>query len=397
MMHARLSLSAGIPLKYANRHGLITGPTGTGKSVSLMRLVEQFSRQGVPVFVADVKGDIGALSRSCPATFLDCFGHVGKPLNVPLSAMGADLVARALDLSDTQAGGLEIAFHYATAARRRLDTIDDLRAVLVELKAGRADGLGTVSAASIGVIQRALLRLESQGGKAFFRAPGFDVADLLQSEAGGGLVSILQAQELINRPRVYAAFLLWLLSDLWQRLPEVGDQDKPRLVLFFDESHLLFNGMPAHLLQKIEQTVRLIRSKGVGVFFVSQSANDIPQLIRDQVAHKVAHDRAQGVGVATLDTLATDGRPAKAATVRVAKPDCPLGALSAEELPAATQPTAAAPGQWETMGKAELLLLLACLLLIPALGALVYFLWGNYLIALVTLVVVYLCKRPAAA
>jgi len=360
-----------------------------------MRLVEQFSRQGVSVFVADVKGDIGALSRSCPATFLDCFGHAGNPLNVPLSAMGADLVARALDLTDAQAGCLEIAFHYATGARRRLDTIDDLRAVLVELKAGRAAGLGTVSGASVGVIQRALLRLESQGGKDFFRAPGFDVARLLQSEAGG-LVSILQAQELISRPRVYAAFLLWLLVELWDRLPEVGDQDKPRLVLFFDESHLLFNGMPAHLLQKIEQTVRLIRSKGVGVYFVSQSANDIPQLIRDQVAHKVAHDRALGVGVATLDTLETDGRPAKSAKVRVAMPDCPLGALNPSEVPATAQP-AAAPGQWETMGKAELLLLLALLCLIPALGAAFYFLSGKWLIALATLVLVYLCKRPAAA
>lgn len=388
MTSATLSHNAGIPLRYANRHGLIIGPTGTGKSVSLMRLVEQFSRQGVPVFVADVKGDIGALSRSCPATFLDCFGETGKPLTVPFARLGADLTARALDLTDTQAGCLEIAFHYARAANRKLDTIDDLRAVLQELKSGRANGLGTVSGASIGVIQRALLRMETQGGNAFFRAPCFDVAHLLEP----GLVSILQAQELINRPRVYGAFLLWMLTELWQRLPEVGDLDKPRLVLFFDESHLLFSGLPSFLLQRIEQTVRLIRSKGVGVYFVSQSAADIPAMIRDQLAHKVTHARENGVGNATLETLDTSGRPMKPAKVRVALPDCPLGALTAAELPATVKPAAALPGEWETMGKAELCLLLACLAAVPVVGFAAYWFGGAWSLAALALLVAGLMK-----
>lgn len=413
MTHARLAYNAGIPLRYANRHGLIVGPTGTGKSVSLMRLVEQFSRQGVPVFVADVKGDVSAVSRSCPAKLLDCFGNTGAPLSVPFSAMGADLVARALDLTDAQSGCVEIAFAYATAAGRRLDTIADFRAVLQELKAGRADGLGTVSAASVGVIQRALLRLEQQGGKAFFRGPCFDVARLLQvirseewthadlaqgaltgTPTSGGLVSILQAQELINRPRVYAAFLLWLLSDLWQRLPEVGDQDKPRLVMIFDESHLLFNGLPGHLLQRIEQTVRLIRSKGVGVYFVTQAAGDIPQMIRDQLAHKLTHDRAHGVGVAMVETLDTSGRPIKPAKVRVALPDCPLGALTAAEMPSPAA-AVAAEGDWLKMGKAEIGVLIGGLIAVPLLCGAVYLLWGKWLLALATVLCLWLFKKPA--
>jgi uncharacterized protein len=404
MTQANLSHSAGIPLKYANRHGLIVGPTGTGKSVSLMRLAEQFSRQGVPVFMSDVKGDLGALSRSCPTTFLDCFGKTGNPLSVPFSAMGADIASRALDLSDAQAGCLEVAFHYATAAGRKLETIDHLRAVLAELKAGRANSLGTVSAASIGVIQRALLRIESEGGAAFFRAPGFDVARLLRCTQGEfetadgwtpiGQVSILQSQELIRRPRVYAAFLLWLLVELWERMPEVGDRAKPRLVLFFDEAHLVFNGLPWQLLQMIEQAVRLIRSKGVGIYFVSQSANDIPPMIRDQVAHRVTHDRALGVGVATLDTLDSTGRPSKPAKVRVALPICPLGPLDPAELPAVATVES---GQWEKMGKAEFVLLLVGLALVPVIGALVYFLWGKSLLALATVVTAFVFKRPPIA
>lgn len=392
MTYARLSHNAGIPLRYANRHGLIIGPTGTGKSVSLMRLVEQFSRQGVPVFVADVKGDIGALSRSCRASFLDCFGERGSAVSVPFSAMGADLTARALDLSDTQAGGLELVFAYAAAARRRLDTIDNLRAVLQEVKAGKAEGFGTVSPASIGVIQRALLRVETQGGNAFFRAPCFDVARLLDS----GLVSILQAETLIQRPRVYAAFLLWLLSELWQRLPEIGDGDKPRLVLFFDESHLLFSGLPAFLLQRIEQTVRLIRSKGVGVYFVSQSAGDIPAMVREQLAHRVTHDRAHGVGFAVVETIDATGRPLKPVKVRVSMPDCPLGALTAEERPPLAPSPVANGAQWETLQTGDILFLLLCITAVIVGGCLIYALGGKALFVVAAFVVAAILKKSAA-
>lgn len=346
MSIASLSRSTGIPLKYANRHGLITGQTGSGKTISLMRLAESFSSQGVPVFAADVKGDLAALSRSCPAVLLDVFGQTGKPLKVTVSAMGADLMARALELSDAQAGCLEIAFAYASDKRTPMRTLDDLRAVLacMERDLDVARRYGRVSSASVGVIMRAILRLEMQGGNQFFRAPCFDVAALLEPEnrqlatyraamtgKWEGLVSILGATRLINSPRVYAAFLLWLLTELWDRLPEIGDTDKPRLVMFFDEAHLLFTDCPDSLLQRIEQTVRLIRSKGVGVYFVSQRPDDVPALIRSQLAHTLEHDRALPVGTTRFATMTPDGRPLALVAVKVDLPSCPLGALSPYE------------------------------------------------------------------
>lgn len=355
MTIATLSNRAGIPLKYANRHGLITGQTGTGKTVSLMRLAESFSSQGVPVFISDVKGDIGALSRTCPAFFYDLFGDTGNRISVTVGAMGPDLMARALELSDTQAGCLEIAFRFADDTRLPLDTIDDLRAVLSTMSASTSASAvrryGNATPASIGVITRALLRLETQGGKEFFRAPPFDVATLINSP---GKVSILDSVRLIESPRLYSAFLLYMLSDLYARLPEVGDLDKPKLVFFFDEAHLLFTDCPAALLRRIEQTVRLIRSKGVGVYFVSQRPDDVPELVRSQLAHIITHDRALPVGTARFTTMDSNGRPLPAATVKVSLPSCPLGALAETEKPAVAPVVqdvqAAAHGQFDRAG-----------------------------------------------
>jgi uncharacterized protein len=352
MTQAKLSPTAGIPLNFANRHGLITGQTGTGKTVSIMRLAEQFSRAQCPVFCVDAKGDIAALSRTNPARMLS----PGQTLSVTVSAMGAVLMSRALDLSDTQSGVLEIAFQVATDKGVRLDTLVDLRALLHSLD-GAPTAYGNTSRASLAVINRAIFRLENEGGKAFFRAPCFDVATLFD----GGTISILQAETLLNQPRVYSAFILFLLNELWNRLPEIGDADKPRLVLFFDESHLLFQALPPVILQRVELMARLIRSKGVGVYFASQSPADIPGIIREQLAHKVTHDRADGVGVATFETLNFQGKPARPVKVRVSMPACPLGPLQADELPQQEQP-AAAPDEWQPMGKAETWLLVAVLI-----------------------------------
>lgn len=385
MTHAMLNTKTGFPLRYANRHGLITGQTGTGKTVSLQRLSEQFSKAGVPVFISDVKGDIAALSRSCPTQFLDVFGQTGKPLKATISAMGADLMARALELTDTQAGVLEIAFAYARDSGAPLATIADMRKVLSAMDEDSSyvsRHYGQVTKASVGVIMRALLRLETQGGNQFFGNPQFDVAALLDTipawiqgpdenlaahMAGGhafprGLVSILQAERLINSPRVYAAFLLWLLTELWDRLPEIGDIDKPRLVMFFDEAHLLFSEINPALLRRIEQTVRLIRSKGVGVYFVTQSPDDVPHAIREQLAFQITHERAYRIGQACVTGLNDRGGPVNHGLVQIDLPECPLGALSDDEKPApvTVEPMAAKP-QWARMGKPEIALLLAIL------------------------------------
>jgi hypothetical protein len=321
MAFATLNASTGIPLAYANRHGLVTGPTGTGKSVTLMRLAEQFCRAGTPVLLADVKGDLAALQRSCTVNLLDLYGEQGRQISVPLSAMGADLVSRALELSDAQAGAVEAAFGLWAHGYCDLDTIDEMRGALRYLQITQTPHAWKPSAASNGVVLRALARIEKQAGPHFFACPPYDVAQLLD-----GQVTILAASRLINAPRLYGAFLLFLLSDLYDRLPEVGDLPKPRLVMFFDEAHLLFQDCPAPLLRKIEQTVRLIRSKGVGVYFVTQSPNDVPALIRSQLAHTIEHDRALPVGVARVGTMDSAGRPLKPVTVRIDLPSCPLGA-----------------------------------------------------------------------
>lgn len=328
-----LSPSAGIPARYANRHGLVTGATGTGKTVTLQTLIEGFSAHGVPVYAADVKGDLSALARSCPARLLDVYGQEGERLSVPVWRMGADLLSRALELSDVQAGCLEIAFAFADSRSAPLDTLADLRATLAAmLQDGESISteFGLIGAASIGAIQRALLRLETQGAAEFFGAPVFDIADLMVRP---GLVSILSAARLLHAPRLYSALMLWLLRDLSQRLPELGDMDRPRLVFVFDEAHTLFSDCPAPLLRSIEQTARLIRSKGVGLYFASQSPEDVPTIIRDQLATRIEHDRALGVGRAWFTTLDDKGMPTARVLVRPALPKCPLGALQPHERP----------------------------------------------------------------
>ncbi|WP_150526512.1 helicase HerA-like domain-containing protein [Roseibium sediminis] len=340
MNTVRIGPIANLPLRYANRHGLITGPTGCGKSVSLMTMAEQFSRAGVPVFLADVKGDISAISRTTPARLLDLFGERGEQVSASIGAFGPDTMARALELSEVQAGALEVLFTYAGATNQRLGSVGDLRNVIARALDERQEisaQIGQIGQASLGVIQRAILGLERQGGAHFFSSKEFDVSRLLDCDPSGhGVVSILAADRLMGCPRVYAAFLLWMLTDLYERLPEVGDQEKPRLAFFFDEAHLLFSDMPKALLRKVEQTVRLIRSKGVGVYFVTQRPEDVPQAIREQLATRIEHDRWLAVGTARVTHLDGSGRPVSKGIVRIDLPSCQLGALAKDELNAMT-------------------------------------------------------------
>lgn len=300
----------------ANRHGCITGATGTGKTVTLQVLAEAFSRLGTPVFMADVKGDLTGLAQgaepspkllarleklglpqpqwgACPVELWDVFGEQGHPVRATISDMGPMLLARMLNLNATQEGVLSLVFRVADDEGLLLLDMKDLRAMLQNV-ADRAAELrtryGNVSSASVGAIQRALLTLESQGAEQFFGEPMLDIADLMRTDAQGrGIVNILAADKLMQSPRLYSVFLLWLLAEMFERLPEVGDLDKPRLVFFFDEAHLLFNDAPAALLEKIEQVVRLIRSKGVGVYFVTQNPSDIPETVLGQLGNRVQH------------------------------------------------------------------------------------------------------------
>jgi hypothetical protein len=301
----------------ANRHGLIAGATGTGKTVTLQRLAEQFSLAGVPVFMADVKGDLSGLSQAgewkpklkaraeqlgiaethafgaFPVMFWDVFGEQGHPVRAMVSEMGPVLIARMLNLNDTQEGVLSLAFKIADDNGLLLIDLKDLRALLQHVGDNAAKyktEYGNISPASIGAIQRGLLAIGEQGGERFFGEPALDIGDLMQTDPKGrGVVSILAADRLMNAPKVYATFLLWLLSELFEELPEVGDSDKPKLVFFFDEAHLLFSDAPPALLQKIEQVVRLIRSKGVGVYFVTQNPLDIPDTVLGQLGNRVQH------------------------------------------------------------------------------------------------------------
>lgn len=325
-----LGETAVLPLRYINRHGLITGRTGSGKSVTLMRIVEQLSLKGVCSFVVDAKGDLSALQRTCPTTTLDLYGQYGNPISVPLNAMGATLVARALELTDAQTGVVEAAF----AMPGPMATPADLRRKLAKLASGsdyahRNDHVslyGKITASSLGVVARALSRLDAQAGP-FFNGRPWDVKDLIDETNVQpiGKVAILAADRLMQAPRLYGAFLLWLLSELYSRLPEVGDLNKPRLALFFDEAHLLFRDCPPPLLQEIERTIRLFRSKGVAVFFISQSKQDVPALIREQLATTIEHGK--GIGWATLTTLAPNGNTTPPKDIRVDLPKCPLGAI----------------------------------------------------------------------
>jgi len=301
---------------YANRHGLIAGATGTGKTVSLQLLAEGFSRLGVPVFLADVKGDLSGISQAGspnpkvekriaeigleqfdyagnPAVFWDLFGEHGHPIRTTISEMGPLLLSRLLDLSDAQEGVLNIAFEFADDEGLLLLDLKDLKTTLQHVSENAKEfttTYGNVSASSVGAILRQLLVLERAGAEQFFGEPALDIWDFIRTARDGrGQINILAADRLLQNPRLYSTFLLWLLSELFETLPEVGDLDKPRFVFFFDEAHLLFNDAPKALLEKIEQVVRLIRSKGVGVYFITQSPSDIPDSVLGQLSNKVQH------------------------------------------------------------------------------------------------------------
>jgi DNA helicase HerA-like ATPase len=300
---------------FSNRHGCITGATGTGKTISLQVMAEHFSRIGVPVFLADVKGDLSGMAKAgiatdklsarltklglpepdwtgFPVTFWDVFGEQGHPVRATISDMGPLLLARLLGLNETQEGVLTMAFRVADDNGLLLLNLADLRAMLQFLGDHAAEvrtQYGNVSPASIGAIQRGLLQLEEQGGTKFFGEPMLNIDDLMQTANGRGVVNILVADKLMNNPRLYACFLLWMLAELFENLPEVGDREKPKLVFFFDEAHLLFADAPAALLEKVELVVRLIRSKGVGVFFITQNPIDIPDKVLGQLGNRVQH------------------------------------------------------------------------------------------------------------
>ena len=299
----------------ANRHGLITGATGTGKTITLQTLAEGFSRIGVPVFMADVKGDLTGISqtgrvsdklarvlaergieapapRACPTTLWDVFGEQGHPVRATISDMGPLLLSRMLALNETQAGVMNLVFKIADDHGLALLDLKDLRAMLQHVGENAKDfttEYGNISAASVGAIQRGLLQIEQQGGDRFFGEPMLDIADFMQTVEGHGVVNILAADRLMTAPRLYATFLLWMLSELFETLPEVGDLEKPKLVFFFDEAHLLFNEAPKVLVERIELVVRLVRSKGVGVYFVTQNPLDIPDSVLGQLGNRVQH------------------------------------------------------------------------------------------------------------
>ncbi len=372
-----------------NRHGLVAGATGTGKTVTLMTLAEGFSRIGVPVFLADVKGDVAGLAvpgaggekllqraqeigvndyapSGSPTVFWDLYGKLGHPVRTTVSEMGPTLLARILELNDTQAGVLDIVFKLADDRGLLLLDLDDLRALLGLVADERKDistEYGLVSAQTVAAIQRALLRLSQDGGEAFFGEPALELADLMRvNHDGRGVIGILAADQLVLKPRLYSTFLLWLLSELFETLPEVGDLDKPRLVFIFDEAHLLFDDAPAALVQRIEQVVRLIRSKGVGVYFCSQFPDDVPANILGQLGNRVQHalraftPRDQkavkiaaetfvpnpkldvvatlsqlGTGEALVSTLQDKGIPSPVQQTRIAPPRCRMGAITEAE------------------------------------------------------------------
>ena len=372
----------------ANRHGLITGATGTGKTVTLQTLAEQFSLQGVPVFMADVKGDLTGISQTgripekiakvladrgldlptpteCPTTLWDVFGEQGHPVRATVSDMGPLLLARMLNLNDTQTGVLNLMFKIADDNGLLLLDLKDLRAMLQHIGDNAKQfttEYGNISAASVGAIQRGLLQIEQQGGDRFFGEPMLDINDFMQTVDGRGVINILAADKLLNSPRLYATFLLWMLSELFETLPEIGDPEKPKLVFFFDEAHLLFNEAPKVLVERIELVVRLVRSKGVGVYFVTQNPMDIPDTVLGQLGNRVQHalraftPRDQkavkataqtmrpkagldieaaitelAVGEALVSFLDSKGRPSETERVYVLPPGSQIGPIAPEQ------------------------------------------------------------------
>lgn len=378
-----------LPLKWGNRHGLIAGATGTGKTVTLQNLAEGFSNAGVPVFMSDVKGDLSGMCmpselqdflvkradvigfseeykpQAFPTVFWDMFGEQGAPVRTTISEIGPLLLARMLELNDTQEGILNIAFRVADEEGMLLLDLKDLRAFLQEVHTRRSEisaKYGNISPQSIATIQRSLLRLEDQGADQFFGEPALDLMDLMKTDMDGkGHINILAADKLMQSPRLYATFLLWLLAELFEELPEAGDSDRPKLVFFFDEAHLLFDDAPKALIQKVEQVVRLIRSKGVGVFFITQNPADVPDTILGQMGNRVQHalraftpkqqkaikqaaetyrenpdfDVADvitelGVGEALVSTLEGKGQPSIVQRTLIRPPSSRLGPATAE-------------------------------------------------------------------
>ena len=301
--------------KMANRHGLIAGATGTGKTVTLQVIAETFCQAGVPCFMADMKGDLSGISQvgkmsgfiekrlpefgienpefqSCPVRFFDVFGEQGHPMRATISQMGPQLLSRLMQLNETQDGVLNIVFRIADERGLLLIDLKDLRSMLDWVSKNAKEyttKYGNISTATVGAIQRALLQLENQGADKFFGEPSFDIYDLMQTEGGKGVMNVLAADKLMMQPKLYSTFLLWLLSELYSTLPEVGDMELPKLVFFFDEAHMLFDGTSKALLDKIEQVIRLIRSKGVGIYFITQSPTDIPESILGQLGNRVQH------------------------------------------------------------------------------------------------------------
>jgi len=386
------AIHQGVLLKYANRHGLIAGATGTGKTVTLQILAEGFSDAGVPVFLSDVKGDLSGLAapgsdefklhdafmsraktigfddysyKSFPTTFWDLFGEEGHPIRTTVAEMGPLLIGRLLELTEAQEGVLNIAFRVSDEQGLPLLDLKDLQALLVwvgENNKSLSLQYGNVSVASIGAIQRRLLVLENQGGAQIFGEPALDLNDMMTVDAAGrGRINILTSAALMGAPRLYATFLLWLLSELFEELPEVGDPDKPKLVFFFDEAHLLFDDAPKALVKKVEQVARLIRSKGVGVYFVTQNPQDVPENILGQLGNRIQHAlraftakdrkalrhaaetyrdnprfdteqaiREVGVGEAVTSTLERKGAPGVVERTLVRPPSSQLGPISAE-------------------------------------------------------------------
>jgi DNA double-strand break repair helicase HerA and related ATPase len=398
-----------LDLRFGNRHGLITGATGTGKTVTLQVLAEGFSLAGVPVFAADIKGDLSGISAAgeakeafverargmgltyrpdeFPTVFWDVFGEQGHPVRATISEMGPLLLSRMMDLNDTQEGVLNITFRVADELGLPLLDLKDLRSMLTHVAddaAALQKTYGNVSAATVGTVQRQLLVLENQGATSFFGEPALSISDLMRTTNDGrGIVNILAADKLIANPRLYATFLLWILSELFEELPEVGDVDKPKLVFFFDEAHLLFNEAPKALLTKIEQVVRLIRSKGVGVYFVTQNPLDVPETVLAQLGNRVQHalraftprdqksvkaaadtfrpnkdlDTAQvitelGKGEALVSFLEGNGVPSIVQRTMIRPPSARLGVVSMEER-RATMMNSPLRGKYDTTIDAE--------------------------------------------
>ena len=375
--------------KYGNRHGMVAGATGTGKTISLLVLAEGFSRLGVPSFIADVKGDVAGLAlagvaseklqervrqigmegyanEGNPVVFWDLYGKSGHPVRTTVSEIGPNLLARMLEVNDTQAGMLEIVFKLADDQGLLLLDLDDLRALLTFVAENRKEistQYGLVSTQSVAAIQRALLTLEREGGKAFFGEPALELVDLMRTDlTSRGIVNIFAADQLVLKPRLYSSFLLWLMSELYERLPEVGDLEQPKLVIFVDEAHLLFDDAPPALLQKVEQVVRLIRSKGVGVYFCSQFPDDVPNEILGQLGNRIQHalraytPRDQkavrtaaetfvanpkldvatvisqlAVGEALVSTLQENGVPMPVDRTLMCPPRCRMGSITPDE------------------------------------------------------------------